>query len=110
MIFNTDGNITIITQEKLSIIEMVKKLQELYSKYKNDNIIISLTGLKQLSTQDIIEFLQLSNQHRQGKHSFVIVSSTISLDDTLDELVIVPTIQEAYDIIEMEEIERDLGF
>jgi hypothetical protein len=27
-----------------------------------------------------------------------------------DEIVVVPTLQEAYDIIEMEEIERDLGF
>jgi len=110
MIFDTDENITIITQEKLSIVELVKKLQELYAKYKNDNIIISLTGLKQLSAQDIIEFLQLSIQHRQNKHSFVIVTDTIGLDDIPDELVLVPTIQEAYDIIEMEEIERDLGF
>ena len=36
--------------------------------------------------------------------SFVIVSDT-SFDD---ELVIVPTLQEAYDYIEMEEIERQL--
>ncbi len=27
-----------------------------------------------------------------------------------DEIVVVPTMQEAYDIIEMEDIERDLGF
>jgi len=27
-----------------------------------------------------------------------------------DEIIVVPTMQEAYDIIEMEEIERDLGF
>jgi len=27
-----------------------------------------------------------------------------------DEIAVVPTIQEAYDIIEMEDIERDLGF
>ena len=27
-----------------------------------------------------------------------------------DEIVVVPTIHEAYDIIEMEDIERDLGF
>jgi hypothetical protein len=27
-----------------------------------------------------------------------------------DEMVVVPTVLEAHDIIEMEEIERDLGF
>lgn len=110
MIFDKDGNISIITQEKVSIVELVKKLDVIYSRFKNDNIIINLTSLKALSTQDVIEFLQLSNQHRKAKHSFVIVSDKIKLEDIPDELVIVPTMQEAYDIIEMEEIERDLGF
>ena len=110
MIFDKDGNISIITQEKVSIIELVKKLDVIYSRFKNDNIIINLTSLKTLSTQDVVEFLQISNQHRKAKHSFVIVSDKIKLEDIPDELVIVPTMQEAYDIIEMEEIERDLGF
>ena len=60
--------------------------------------------------KDVVEFLQISNLHRKAKHSFVIVTDKIKLDDIPDKLVIVPTIQEAYDIIEMEEIERDLGF
>ena len=77
---------------------------------KNENIIINLTSLKRLRTHDVIEFLLISNQHRQAKHSFVLVSNKIDLDDIPDELVIVPTLQEAYDMIEMEEIERDLGF
>jgi hypothetical protein len=110
MIFDKDGNISIITQEKASIVELVKKLQIIYSRFKNDNIIINLTTLKPLSVEDLIEFLQISNQHRKAKQSFVIVTDKIHNDHTPDELIIVPTLQEAYDIIEMEEIERDLGF
>ena len=110
MIFDTDGNITVITQEKVSIVELVKKLQVMYSRFKNENIIINLTSLKQLRTIDVIEFLQISNQHRKANHSFVLVSNKMDLDDIPDELIIVPTLQEAYDVIEMEEIERDLGF
>ena len=110
MIFDKDGNTTIITQEKASIVELVKKLQIIYSRFKNDNIIINLTTLKPLSVEDLIEFLQISNQHRKAKQSFVIVTDKIHNDHTPDELIIVPTLQEAYDIIEMEEIERDLGF
>ena len=110
MIFDKDGNISIITQEKVSIVELVKKLNVIYNRFKNDNIIVNLTSLKSLTSQDVIEFLQISNQHRKAKHSFVIVTDRIKLDDIPNELVIVPTIQEAYDIIEMEEIERDLGF
>ncbi len=110
MIFDKDGNITVITQEKVSIIELVKKLQVMYSRFKNENIIINLTSLKQLRTLDVIEFLEISNKHRQANHSFVLVSNKMNLDDIPDELIIVPTLQEAYDVIEMEEIERDLGF
>ncbi|MCB0382871.1 MAG: ribonuclease Z [Psychroserpens sp.] len=110
MIFDKNGNTSIITQEKESIIELVKKIDVLYERYKNDNIIICLTTLNKLVLSDIVEFLQLSNTHRKAKHSFVIVTDKINLDDTPDEIVVVPTMQEAYDIIEMEDIERDLGF
>jgi len=39
-----------------------------------------------------------------------LVCNAIDLDDTPEEIVVVPTLQEAFDIIEMEEMERDLGF
>lgn len=108
MIIDQDGNISIITQEKATIVELVKKIQSLYPKFKNNNIIVSLSALRTLNIQDILEFLELSNDHRAGKHSFVIVSNSIDLDNVPEEIVVVPTIQEAYDIIEMEEMERDL--
>ncbi len=110
MIFDRDGNISIITQERASITELAKKLQILYSRFKNDNIIVNLTSLRPLIIQDVVEFLQISNRHRNAKHSFVLVTDKIDIDDIPDELIIVPTLHEAYDIIEMEEIERDLGF
>ncbi|RED49301.1 ribonuclease Z [Seonamhaeicola aphaedonensis] len=110
MIFDQDGNITIITQEKATTIELVKKLQALYPKYKNNNIIVNLTTLGKISLDDIIEFLQLSNTHRASKHSFILVTNKVEFDEVPDEIVVVPTLQEAYDIIEMEEMERDLGF
>ncbi len=109
MIIDRDGNISIITQERASITELANKLQILYGRFKNDNIIVNLTSLRPLITQDVVEFLQISNQHRNAKHSFVLVTDKVNIDDIPDELVIVPTIAEAYDIIEMEEMERDLG-
>ena len=62
MILNQNGNFTTVSQENFTIVELVKKLQAIYPKFKNDN------------------------------------------------LIVLPTLQEAYDIIEMEEMERDLGF
>ena len=109
MIISQNGNISIITQEKATLIELVKKIQVLYPKFKNNNIIVNLTSLGPIDKNQVIEFLQLSNNHRQEQHSFVIVSNKIQLEDSLDNLIIVPTLQEAYDMIEMEDMERDLG-
>lgn len=110
MIISKEENNTIITQERATIPELVVKINESYDKICNDNIIVNLTSLKKITLEDIIEFLQISNTHRRAKHSFVIVSDAIEIDEVPDELVVVPTLQEAFDIIEMEEMERDLGF
>ncbi|WP_434035955.1 ribonuclease Z [Formosa sp. 4Alg 33] len=110
MILNTEGNTTIITQEKATPIELVKKIEALYPKFKNDNIIVNLSSIDTLTLESVVEFLQVSNSHRKAKHSFVLVTDKIKLDDTPDEIIVVPTLKEAYDIIEMEDMERDLGF
>src|SRR5690606_14118837 len=110
MIFDKNDNTTIIIQEKSTIVELVKKIQATYPKFKSDNVIVSLSVMAEVTLQDIIEFLQISNQHRRAKHSFVIVTDKANLDEMPDELVVMPTLQEAYDIIEMEDMERDLGF
>ena len=109
MIFDKKENTSIITQENVSVVELVKKTQILYPKFRNDNIIIVLTLLNSLELKDLIEFLDISNTHRASNHSFVIVSNKIELNIVPDELVVVPTLQEAFDIVEMEDMERDLG-
>jgi hypothetical protein len=110
MIIDKNGNITIITQETFTIIELVKKLEALYPKFKNDNLVVVLTALGKINTADVVEFLNISNIHKSEKHSFVIVSENIDIDKITEDLIVVPTQQEAFDIIEMEEMERDLGF
>ncbi|MEW7291964.1 ribonuclease Z [Aquimarina sp. 2304DJ70-9] len=110
MIFNKEGSTTIITQEKTTIVEFVKGVEDRYESLKNDNIIINLFSLKKFTVDDVNEFLRVSNAHKATKHSFVIVTDKISYEDTPAEITIVPTLQEAYDLVEMEEIERDLDF
>ena len=109
MIFSKKDNISIITQERASIPELIKKINESFSQVQNDNIIINLTSLDDLSLENILEFLPISNKHRGAEHSFVLVNNSIDIDKIPDEIVVVPTLQEAFDIIEMEEMERDLG-
>ena len=50
-----------------------------------------------------------TNQHRAHQHSFVIVNDTINIDQVPEELMVVPTLLEAGDVIQMDEIQRDLG-
>ncbi len=110
MIVDRDGNITIITQEKASVKTLVNNIEQAYDTYKNYHLVVRLSSLDKLSLEDIIEFLRLSNNHRSDKKSFVVVSDKANLDEMPDEIIVVPTLQEAFDIIEMEDIERDLGF
>jgi hypothetical protein len=111
MIVDRDGgNITIIAQENASVKTLVSNIEQDYEAHKNYHLIVRLSSLDKVSLEDIIEFLRLSNTHRSNKKSFVVVSDKANLDDMPDEIVVVPTLQEAHDIIEMEDIERDLGF
>jgi len=110
MIFSKKDNITVLTQEKASIPDLVKEINKSYNKISSDNIIVNLATLEEVNSGDVLEFLQISNKHLKSKHSFVIVTDSIELDEIPEEIIVVPTLQEAFDIIEMEEIERDLGF
>lgn len=83
-------------------------MNEAYPKLKNNHIIVNLFSFSKLQSSDVLEFLQLSNMHRNSNKSFVLVTDKVSYDDVPDEICVVPTVQEAHDIIEMEEIERDL--
>ncbi|MBT8236330.1 MAG: ribonuclease Z [Bacteroidia bacterium] len=108
MILDKDGNTTIVFQETTSITEFIQNLTEAYPGIEKDHIIVNLFSFKKLDTNDILEFLELSNRHRAMKKSFVLVSKKISYEDVPEEMSLVPSIQEAKDMIEMEEIERDL--
>ena len=55
-------------------------------------------------------FLELSSQHRENGTSFVLICKGIDIDEIPEEISVVPTITEAVDILEMDAIERDLGF
>lgn len=108
MIFDKEGTTTIVFQENISLNTFLENLRIAYDKLKHDHIIVNLFSFEKLNANDVLEFLELSNSHRASKKSFVLVTEKVSYDEAPDEICLVPTIQEAKDIIEMEEIERDL--
>lgn len=108
MIFDKKGNTTIVYQENISLSKFIENLNRSYKNIKNDHLIINLFSFSEITSNDILEFLQLSNTHRAANKSFVLVTNKVEYDQVPDEICLVPTLQEANDIIEMEEIERDL--
>ncbi|MGX1930659.1 ribonuclease Z [Flagellimonas sp. 2504JD4-2] len=109
MIFNKEGTTTIVFQEKTSLSTFMENLRKAYPKLKHDNIVVNLFSFSKLTAGDILEFLEISNTHKKSNKSFVLVTDKVSYDEIPEVISVVPTIQEAKDIIEMEEIERDLG-
>ena len=108
MIITKIGTTSVVTREATTFPQFFERLNKTYSDLAHDNIIIDLFSLENISHVEISDFLQLSKTHRSNRHSFVIVSRSVDLEEIPEELIVVPSLQEAHDIIEMEEIERDL--
>ena len=109
MIFNKEESLIVVSQEKISIERFLQNLESDYTKLKNDNLVLDLLGFSKLSPYNVISFLELAKRHKKNRKPLVNASDKVSYDDVPEEINLVPTLQEARDIVEMEEIERDLG-
>lgn len=104
-------NFVVLEDEKDDIINFATFIEhQVPSKYKGQNVVLNLLKYDSLDLPELLQFIKTSTLHRKTKQSFVIVNDAIDIDEIPYEMVVVPTILEAGDIIEMEEIERDLGF
>ncbi len=104
------GHTTTIRNTQFKTVEFYQKLNNEYNSYKSDNLIIDLSYDKTITLTDIKLFLEMAKSQKQAKKSLVLVAEGIDFNAIPAKLTVVPTTQEAHDIIEMEEIERDLGF
>ena len=87
---------------------MLKPL--LTTQLKDKNLIIDLLDYQLMSFNDLLLFQKISDEFKEVNKSFVVVTNSLNANELPEEIMIVPTLQEAQDIIEMEEIERELGF
>lgn len=110
MISEKKENYIILIDEKDDVVKFASFIGTIHHQFENDNLVINLEKYGLLTLEGLLSFLDISNLHRANKKSFVIVNDTINIDDVPEELNVVPTMQEAEDMIQMEEIERDLGF
>lgn len=104
-------NYVVLEDEKDDIMNFASFIEkQVPSKYKGQNVVLNLLKYDTMELPQLLMFLKTSNLHRKAKQSFVLVNDAIDIDDIPFEMLVVPTLQEAGDIVDMEEIERDLGF
>jgi hypothetical protein len=81
-----------------------------YPKFQSNNFIFIVDRLQNSEPDFVNTVLKLTKSHQLQKQTFVVVAPHWSQSDISDEIVCVPTLQEAFDLIEMDEMQRDLGF
>lgn len=104
------GHTTIIKDTKGNFKDFLEKFKDQFSIYKGQNLILDVTSDDQLSLNDLKLAKELAKLHKKEKKTLVFVAENIDFNKIPDYLLVVPSVLEAHDIIEMEEIERDLGF
>ncbi|MEP0266262.1 ribonuclease Z [Dokdonia sp.] len=111
MKITTTDTYTTLTDERDDVMDFASYLERIVpEKYEALNLVVDLLKYEALTLDQLIAFLALSNTQREAGKSFVVVNTGIDYDLVPEEMIVVPTLQEAEDIVQMEEIERDLGF
>lgn len=111
MIVTEKESYTILADEKDGVRDFASFLDFIIPKaYSDANLVIDLLKYEKLELEDLLCFLNISNKQRANQKSFVFVSKALKIDFVPDELMVVPTLEEAKDVIDLEEIQRDLGF
>ena len=109
MRINKTAKYTLITTDETSFQSFYDAF--IKSSLKGEHLILDFSEKLNLSLEEILSFLDIANNYRENNTSFIIIASGFNIDDIPDEISIVPTLTEALDILEMDDIERDLmGF
>ena len=101
---------TLLKPSEDSVEKFILQLQNKYPELKKEHLIIDFSEKINTKIEEINLFLKLSTSHRENSASFVIICDGIDIDEVPDEISVVPTLTEAKDILEMDAIERELGF
>lgn len=111
MIIDIQENTVMITYEQSDTIgRSFRDEIKLNKNFSSKNIILDLSPMKNVLSKHIKDFVELAIYHKEfNNKSFVVVAGPIGLKLLPNGINVVPTINEAYDTIEIEDIERDLG-
>jgi hypothetical protein len=103
-------NYILISSTENSFAEFIKafKLEKL--DVAKNHTVLELSENLNTTLNNLSLFLDIATDYSANGMSFVVICNGIDIDEIPDELNVVPTLHEAEDVLEMEAIERDLGF
>lgn len=105
------GHTKVIQIGSDTVEEVLHKIAAQYqAAFEPFNLVIDLAALQEDVTEEMLESIEsLAIEHmEEANKSFVIVTEAVNFNDFDGDLIVVPTKQEAFDLIEMDEIQRDL--
>ena len=101
------GNTVIVKPASDSLADFAEKLIA-SNEFVDKNLVIDLLSAGALRPDQFEVFSAVKKYQKKAKKSMLIVADTDYNKSA--KMNVVPTLQEAHDMIEMDEIERDLGF
>lgn len=104
------GHTTIIKDTQNNVEAFIGKITNQYHVFQTQNLILDVSHDTSISNTDLAHFKDLAMNHKKAKKSVIIVTDKVDFDKVPNYLNVVPSVLEAHDMIEMDEIERDLGF
>jgi len=104
------SNYILISSDEKTFEEFYNSFQKEIKNIENEHIIVKISDKINSNTKEISLFLNYAEIKRENGSSFIIIEPNVDADDFPETFNIVPTLQEAKDVLEMEEIERELGF
>ncbi len=110
MLLEKKENYQLISSDENSFSKFYTSFLKKEKRFKKENLVLQISNKLDTSKEDLLLFLSISEQKKENGTSFVVIYKNIEIDDFPENFNIVPTLIEAEDIIEMESIERELGF
>ena len=96
-----------VALRKEEVADFVSRFKE--ESLSTQHLILLLSEDEKWTAKDLKPLVSIAKQHsKKHQKSIAVVSAELVYEGTEIELNLAPTLQEAYDLIEIDEIERDL--
>jgi hypothetical protein len=110
MLIEKKQNYILISSDENSFSDFYTSFLKEEKTFKNDHLVLQFSTKINMIKDNFLVFLECSRLKKESGTSFVIINSSVNVDEFPEDFNIAPTLIEAEDILEMEAIERELGF